>query len=286
MLGKITVGLLFLLLVWGNLVAGMKAGLGCPDWPLCHGRVVPPLGLETYMEYMHRVIAACATSLLAVLSYNRFKAYTGPFRAVPVVSVLLVAAEVVLGGMVVLLGLPMELTVFHFTAGLTVFLLAFYMMSFDGVTHRPAFSIGGPGALYPVFGLVVFMQAVLGAYVRHSGSGLSCPDFPACLGSVFPRLVDGHVAAHFSHRLVGYLILATAFLIYGFTASVRRPHMEKDLAVVLAVLVLIQVAAGAVVVLTGLYYLATALHMAVALSILMVLGLMWKASVQKAGGSS
>ena len=42
MLGKATVGLLFLLLVWGNLVAGLKAGLACPDWPLCHGKVLPP----------------------------------------------------------------------------------------------------------------------------------------------------------------------------------------------------------------------------------------------------
>jgi heme A synthase len=42
MLGRVTVGLLFLLLVWGNLVAGLKAGLACPDWPLCHGKVLPP----------------------------------------------------------------------------------------------------------------------------------------------------------------------------------------------------------------------------------------------------
>jgi len=55
MLGRITVALFFLLLVWGNLVAGMKAGLACPDWPLCHGRVLPPFRLDVWMEFTHRV---------------------------------------------------------------------------------------------------------------------------------------------------------------------------------------------------------------------------------------
>ena len=34
MIGKIALFLLFILFIWGNLVAGLHAGLGCPDWPL------------------------------------------------------------------------------------------------------------------------------------------------------------------------------------------------------------------------------------------------------------
>ena len=64
MLGRVTVGLLFLLLVWGNLVAGLKAGLACPDWPLCHGKVLPPFRWDIYMEFGHRVIAAVASIFL------------------------------------------------------------------------------------------------------------------------------------------------------------------------------------------------------------------------------
>jgi heme A synthase len=77
MLGRVTVGLLFLLLVWGNLVAGLKAGLACPDWPLCHGKVLPPFRWDIYMEFGHRVIAAVASVCLIALAARRYRKYEG-----------------------------------------------------------------------------------------------------------------------------------------------------------------------------------------------------------------
>src|SRR5512143_1719417 len=125
MLGRMTVGLFFLLLVWGNLVAGLKAGLGCPDWPLCHGRVLPPFRFDVWMEFMHRIIAVTAAVFLLLLSRKRFKDYSGSAKAVPLAAVGLLAAEIMIGGMVVLLELPMQLTTLHFMTGMAVFILAF-----------------------------------------------------------------------------------------------------------------------------------------------------------------
>jgi heme A synthase len=283
MLGKVTVGLLFLLLVWGNLVAGMKSGLGCPDWPLCHGRVVPPFRVDIYMEFMHRVIAAGATTALLLLSYRRFRAYDGPAKAVPVVAVGLIAAEIVMGGLVVLLGLPPQLTTVHFMTGLLVFLLTFYMAAFDGVQSRPAFSVAGPAAVYLGMCALVFFQAALGAYVRHSGAGLACPDFPTCLGTLVPPVVSGLVLAHFSHRLMAYLILFTALALYAATLIDARFRAGHRYSLVLLALATAQAGVGAVVVLSGLYYMATALHLAVALCIMGVLALMWVGEVRGAG---
>src|SRR2546430_17605641 len=48
----------------GGRVSG--SGLGCPDWPLCHGRVLPPLDLHAIIEYSHRTAASLPSPLVVV----------------------------------------------------------------------------------------------------------------------------------------------------------------------------------------------------------------------------
>ncbi|MGB7631048.1 MAG: COX15/CtaA family protein [Candidatus Deferrimicrobium sp.] len=275
MLGRMTVGLLFLLLVWGNLVAGLKAGLACPDWPLCHGKVLPPFRWDIYMEFGHRVIAAVASIFLVALAARRYKRYDGAARTVPVLALLLLLAEIGMGGAVVLLETPLQLTTVHFMTGLLVFLLAFYMMTFDGERERPAFAFRGPAALFLSVLAMVYSQSALGAYVRHLDAGLACPDFPACLGKWVPPLFAGPVLAHFFHRTLGYLVLLTAVMLYLFVRREPTQRGNRPLALSFLVLVAAQIGVGALVVLSGLYFLATALHLAVALGLLSVLGHLW-----------
>jgi heme A synthase len=286
MLGRITVALFFLLLVWGNLVAGMKAGLACPDWPLCHDRILPPFRLDIWMEFGHRIIAAVATLFLLVLSWRRFTTYQGMAKAVPLAAVAIVAGEILLGGAVVMLELPVQLTTIHFMTGLTVFLLACYMAGFDGVETPARFSLRGHGGLFFGMGAVIFSQAALGAYVRHAGAGLACRDFPTCGGSWFPSPLTGGLLVHFSHRLAAMLIVLTigifcvaAFLDPGFA------RYRKTLIALLAI-GFAQLAAGAFVVLSGLYFPATAIHLAVALGMLLLMFHLWAEECRGRGGVS
>ncbi len=283
MLGRITVGLFFLVLIWGNLVAGLKAGLACPDWPLCHGKVLPPFRVDIYMEFLHRVIAAVAGVSLLALSYRRYRVYRGGAKAVPILAVGLLLAEIVMGGMVVLLQLPVQLTTVHFTAGLFVFLLAYYMMSFDGVAKPASFSLRGYPGLFFGMGALVFLLAAMGAYVRHAGAGLSLPDWPTSLGGLVPGVLADGVLIQFSHRVLAALVALTIVALWAATALDDHLRKHRRMAGGLVLMILAQVAVGGAVVLTRLYFLSTALHLAVALGMLMMLARMWVRELSPGG---
>jgi len=154
------------------------------------------------------------------------------------------------------------------------------MYAFD--TDVPATPFAGRSVFFILLGAAVFSQAALGAFVRHSDAGLACPDFPACLGGIIPPVLDGKVLAHFSHRLVGYLLLLTALALYASTAVDPRMRPNRGRAAGLLGLVLLQIMVGGWVVMSGLYYGATAVHLAVALAIIMMLASMWVSEAEGA----
>jgi cytochrome c oxidase assembly protein subunit 15 len=75
--------------------------------------------------------------------------------------------------------------------------------------------------------LVALTLIVLtGAAVRLTGSGLGCPTWPKCYGSVYPPL-NAHAVIEFSNRLISFpVVLAAGFAWLG--ALRRRPY-RRDL---------------------------------------------------------
>lgn len=281
MLAKATLVALFILLVWGNIVAGLKVGLACPDWPLCHGQVIPPLRLDIYIEFIHRVLGAITSILIITLCYKRTRMYKGAFKAIPIVAVLLLVIQIFLGGIVVLLKLPVDLTTIHFANAIIIFTLVLYSAYFDGKKTVPKISFSGPAGLFFLLSLLLFIQAVLGAYVRHSGSGLACPDFPTCLGFWIPPSLAGIVLNHYAHRLLAYfifIVFIVTFIVSNYKESIKDANSYLLTA---CLLIVFQIMLGVLVVLTQLTFYVTAIHLSIGLAILSVTLLLWFKYINK-----
>src|SRR5437660_12601089 len=59
----------YLLIILGAIVRITGSGMGCGDhWPLCNGKLLPPLDLPTLIEYGHRLAAALVSVLVSALA--------------------------------------------------------------------------------------------------------------------------------------------------------------------------------------------------------------------------
>jgi cytochrome c oxidase assembly protein subunit 15 len=99
---------LFTVIVIGAYVTVAGFGDACgssvpQDWPTCLGGLFPPLQLAPVMEYMHRVFAALSTLFLVVtvFAFWRDKGSESVVRRTLYVSLALLLAQVLLGGVVI-----------------------------------------------------------------------------------------------------------------------------------------------------------------------------------------
>jgi heme A synthase len=175
----------------------------------------------------------------------------------------------------VLLELPVDLTTYHFANAIIIFSLTLYIAFYDGEKRRPHFNLSGYKGIFFLLGVLVFVQAVLGAYVRHSGAGLACPDFPTCLGYWIPPSLSGIILNHFAHRVVAYVItlIVLALLVSSYISGGLRVYRKELL--ILICLIAVQISLGVGVVQTKLNFAVTALHLSFALLILSLLLYTW-----------
>jgi cytochrome c oxidase assembly protein subunit 15 len=151
----------------GGLVTSNDAALAVPDWPLNWGRLVPPLEGGIRFEFAHRVLAllvAVLTTALAVWMQARERR---PWmRKLAWWAVAAVLAQALLGAALVKWIDPKALAIAHASLaqicfGLTVAVAAGYYMDCMAGNWVAWLAVA-----------VLFVQAVLGAAVRHNALGV------------------------------------------------------------------------------------------------------------------
>ena len=260
--------LLFAVVVWtlallllGSIVHATGSSLACPDWPTCFGTMMPEMKGGVFWEHLHRLWAGALVVLFAVAVIVQRVTLPGRgdlFR-MGVLGLGLLIVQSVLGGLTVIYRLPDAISTSHLALAFLFLALATAMLVRTGPGAGAAAAVqdaGGADATRAVphggvarrAGLwaaaVIFAQSIVGALVRHTDSGMACPDVPLCLGRVIPPLVHPMVQLHFLHRVLGLavaiVVLRGSWLVLTRTADV----VQRRLAVALAAGVVAQVLRG------------------------------------------
>ncbi len=260
------VALVFGLIVLGALVRAHDAGLACPDWPRCFGVWLPAMDLRVGFEWTHRLMAGSVALIfagLALATLGRGET-RGALGAPLALAAALLAAQIVLGGLTVLLGLAPWTVTAHLVTGNAFAATLLVVVLRLSELGRPRFGERAPArlrvALTAVGGLLA-VQLIYGGLVASNYAGLVCPEWPTCQGGVWFPSWSGPVGLQVHHRLNGYLLVSAVAVAWALAR--RSPRLRGPTSALLF-LVLLQLAVGVANVLLGLPVEVTGLHSALA----------------------
>lgn len=271
-----TAVLTYLLIVWGGIVRVSGSGNGCgtsDQWPLCHGSLLPAWQINTLIEFTHRWIASVCTLLVIVLTVATWIWHRHQRRILVGASVAagLFVVQIALGALAVEYNLPGGVVMIHLANALLLFAVLIYVAVIACTVGTPARSSSLSAALLPslkgpviVAVAATYLVALSGAFVVETGSGAGCTSWPLC-GSGF-SLPSGQAATiNVAHRLVALVVVLLLGGLMAMIARRRRGDRAVRIGVVAVNLLLVlQVAAGALVVLLGLPAWVRGLHIALA----------------------
>jgi cytochrome c oxidase assembly protein subunit 15 len=292
-LNWVLVFMTFDLIVFGAFTRLTDSGLGCPDWPGCYGVSNPfhalgeiqlaetalPTGpvtvIKAWIEMIHRYLAMTVGALILVqvaLAFGKVKSL-GKFPLLGSLGLLLmVCVQGAFGAWTVTLKLQPIIVTIHLMLALLLLacLTTYAQQAWEQSTSavltlriRPL-----PAQLLCIAFVVLTIQIFLGAWVSTNYAVLACPDFPTCLGSVWPEThwregftlwrqlglnAQGEFISpvalqtiHWAHRLFAILVLIVLGALGWKALQLANPVLSelKRFAKLLIALLLLQILTG------------------------------------------
>lgn len=254
------------LVVSGGAVRLTDSGLGCPTWPRCTPGslvVTPALGVHGDIEFGNRLIGVAlevvGVLLVGAVFLLRPKAPT-QWRWLALTQVLVVPAQAVIGGILVLTHLNPYVRILHFLVSFPIMLAAIVLTRhvYDGPRPRTSL-VARPvraltGGLLGTAAIVLVLGAVVSGTGPHAGD-------PSAARLPFDPELTTQAHADAVYLLLG-LTLAAAVATHAVPAPARvRQAMYWLLAGIVAqgVLGYVQYFTGAPPVLVGLHMLGASL---------------------------
>ncbi|MDP5958208.1 MAG: COX15/CtaA family protein [Candidatus Marinimicrobia bacterium] len=224
-----TLGLIFL----GALVKSFEVGLSVPDWPTTYGYQMFAFPWSDmvggiFYEHSHRMFATLVGALTVGLTlWLVFLEKRKNVKRLGFSALILVIAQGLLGGLTVMFFLPAIISMIHGITAQTFFLIVImiaYALSKE-FQQKQKVNQKYIGVVLFLF-ISVYIQLILGAWMRHTESGLAIYDFPKVVGQWLPifnsstvekvnewrfdmDLVDVELYQlwiHYFHRLCAFII--------------------------------------------------------------------------------
>jgi cytochrome c oxidase assembly protein subunit 15 len=213
----------FLLIIAGAVVRTTGSGDACPDWPLCHGSIIPPFILSVWIEWTHRLITTVVYTsalALAIWATSRYRQERLIVRGSWLTMFLLIF-QIVLGGVVVIFGLPAALVGIHLANALLIFGTLIVVSLF---AHRPWAAVPAESdprlrKLIVWSTIAVYVLVFSGTVVTGTNSLAACLGWPLCNDGFLPSNV--FQAINLIHR---YFAAAMGILLFYTLSETLRRH--------------------------------------------------------------
>jgi heme a synthase len=241
----VALGALTAIVLTGAAVRLTDSGLGCPDWPRCYGKAVPPLSFHSVIEYGNRVFSASVGIVVLgawIASFLRTPRRSDLIRTATLLP-LGVLAQGILGGFTVKHELAPGFVMAHF--GLSMLILIAAVTLVFRAKHEP-------GERTPsrerVTVWLVRALAVLGAVVLFVGTAATAsgPHAGGSDGDLVHRLDfkgPGHTLEWVIHRHATLAATLGLGVILAWFLAKRRAE-QRELADALMVTGILMAAQG------------------------------------------
>ena len=232
----------YLQIALGGVVRVTGSGLGCPDWPLCHGRPYPPANLNSIIEYSHRTVGAVTGVLIiaaVVAAWVVFRNRRPVVAWMATASLAAVAVEGGLGGVVVASELTPWLVAVHLGLAMIILgcLIATAVLAMPDSAGIESVSFKRLASAAVV---ATYVLLLTGSSVVATNADESCNSWPLCGGGLTPDFAGAN-AFTMLHR--GFALIAGVLIVVFLVAAYRRGlHFSAGAAFVV---LLAQVAVGA-----------------------------------------
>jgi protoheme IX farnesyltransferase len=263
------------LVVIGVIVRATDSGMGCPDWPLCYGQLIPPttdsgdiIAYKAWLEWIHRAIAAMIGLIVLAVVFIGLRNLKDrrSLQGASIALLALVLFQAWLGRQTVLESNSGASVTAHLASamafvGLQVWVLARsgYAETLGGIRRASGSVVAPIVAAGAIYALLLF-----GSNVTGTDTGLLYPDWPLMGGTLFPPITElstPMILHRYATAIVALILISALWIVRREKGS---PARVRQLLTYAAVVFAVQCVIGAIQIFAKLAPWTQTLHVALA----------------------